>query len=178
MNFILTYNMYVPVLSSLFYFVPCNRYRSWSFFWLMHWTISVVTIFTYGVVQSNHCRATAVAARQLGLDCYLFLRSPEQVSYTVCFLAMYKNEDLFTSITFTWCPCCLNLSTLAHRYIAMGTRKTFLEQGLRTNNKFNAMHAFTSTVLKPGIHSPCWKVHAVTLPSAIPPPLFCHRIRY
>ena len=90
MNFILTYNMYVPVLSSLFYFVPCNRYRSWSFFWLMHWTISVVTIFTYGVVQSNHCRATAVAARQLGLDCYLFLRSPEQVSYTVCFLAMYK----------------------------------------------------------------------------------------
>ena len=90
LNFILTYNMYVPVLSSLFYFVPCNRYGSWSFFWLMHWTISVVTIFTYGVVQSNHCRATAVAARQLGLDCYLFLRSSEQVSYTVYFLAMYK----------------------------------------------------------------------------------------
>ena len=43
LNFILTYNMnmYVPVLSSLFYFVPCNRYGSWSFFWLMHWTMSV-----------------------------------------------------------------------------------------------------------------------------------------
>ena len=38
----------------------------------------------------------------------------------------------------------------------MGTRKTFLEQGLRTNNKFNAlMYAFTSTVFKPGIHSSC-----------------------
>ena len=48
------------------------------------------TIFTCGGVQSNHCRATAVAARQLGLDCYLFLRSSEQVSCTVCFLAMYK----------------------------------------------------------------------------------------
>ena len=182
MNFILTYNMYmcVPVLSLLFYCVPCYRYRSWSFFWLMHWTISV-TPFLHVVecMQSNHCRATAVAARQLGLDCYLFLRSSEQVSYTVCFLAMYKNEDLFTSVTFTWCPCCLNPSTLAHIYIAMGTRKTFLEQGMRTNNKFNAMYAFTSTVLKPGIHSLCWKVHAVcTLPSAIPPPLFCHRIRY
>ena len=41
LNFILTYNMYVPVLSSLFYCVPCCRYGSWSFFWLMHWTISV-----------------------------------------------------------------------------------------------------------------------------------------
>ena len=67
---------------------------------------------------------------------------------------------------------------LAHIYIAMGTRKTFLEQGLRTNNKFNAIYAFTSTVFKPGIHSPCWKVHAATLSSAIPPPLFCHWIRH
>ena len=50
-----------------------------------------------------------------------------------------QNEHLFTSVTLTWCPCCLNLSTLAHIYIAMGTRKTFLEQGLRTNNKFNAI---------------------------------------
>ena len=38
------------------------------------------TIFTCGGIQSNHCRSTAVAARQLGLDCYLFLRSPEQAS--------------------------------------------------------------------------------------------------
>ena len=93
------------------------------------------TIFTCGGVQSNHCRATAVAARQLGLDCYLFLRSSEQVSYIVYFLAMYKNDHLFTSH--------LNLMplmfgptvTLAHIFTAVGTRKTFLEQGLRTNNK-------------------------------------------
>ena len=39
----------------------------------------------------------------------------------------------------------------------MGTRKTFLEQVFRANNKFNAMYAFTSTVFKPGIHSPRWK---------------------
>ncbi|CAH3145905.1 unnamed protein product [Pocillopora meandrina] len=38
------------------------------------------TIFTCGGIQSNHCRSTAVAARQLGLDCYLFLRSPEQAN--------------------------------------------------------------------------------------------------
>ncbi|XP_015748744.1 PREDICTED: bifunctional D-cysteine desulfhydrase/1-aminocyclopropane-1-carboxylate deaminase, mitochondrial-like [Acropora digitifera] len=37
------------------------------------------TIFTCGGLQSNHCRATAVASRQLGLSCYLFLRSPKQV---------------------------------------------------------------------------------------------------
>ncbi|CAH3185433.1 unnamed protein product [Porites lobata] len=36
------------------------------------------TVFTCGGVQSNHSRATVVAARQLGLDCYLFLRSSEQ----------------------------------------------------------------------------------------------------
>lgn len=31
------------------------------------------TVVTCGGVQSNHCRATAVAARRLGLDCHLFL---------------------------------------------------------------------------------------------------------
>ena len=44
------------------------------------------TIFTCGGVQSSHCRATAVAARQLGLDCYLFLRSSEQVSYNILYI--------------------------------------------------------------------------------------------
>ncbi|KAJ7384339.1 hypothetical protein OS493_022452 [Desmophyllum pertusum] len=34
------------------------------------------TILTCGGIQSNHCRSTAVAARQLGLNCYLFLRNP------------------------------------------------------------------------------------------------------
>ena len=60
------------------------------------------TIFTCGGVQSNHCTATAVAARQLGLDCYLFLRSSEQVSYILYFLAIdVQNEHLFTSVTLT-----------------------------------------------------------------------------
>ncbi|XP_019620388.1 PREDICTED: bifunctional D-cysteine desulfhydrase/1-aminocyclopropane-1-carboxylate deaminase, mitochondrial-like isoform X1 [Branchiostoma belcheri] len=35
-------------------------------------------IITCGGVQSNHCRATAVAARQLGLDIHLMLRSDVQ----------------------------------------------------------------------------------------------------
>ena len=34
-------------------------------------------IFTCGGVQSNHCRATAIAARQLGLSCVVFLRVDE-----------------------------------------------------------------------------------------------------
>ena len=59
------------------------------------------TIFTCGGVQSNHCRATAVAARQLGLDCYLFLRSSEQVSYIVCFFCNVQNDHIFTSVAFT-----------------------------------------------------------------------------
>ena len=33
------------------------------------------TVITCGGVQSNHCRATAAAARELGLDCHLLLRS-------------------------------------------------------------------------------------------------------
>ncbi len=38
---------------------------------------NVDTVFTCGGIQSNHCRATAVAARQLGLDTVLFLRKKE-----------------------------------------------------------------------------------------------------
>lgn len=34
------------------------------------------SIITVGGVQSNHCRATAVAARQVGLEPYLILRKP------------------------------------------------------------------------------------------------------
>ncbi|XP_071491542.1 uncharacterized protein [Diadema antillarum] len=33
------------------------------------------TVLTCGGVRSNHCRTTAVAARQLGMDCHLLLRS-------------------------------------------------------------------------------------------------------
>ncbi|CAH3152023.1 unnamed protein product, partial [Porites evermanni] len=48
------------------------------------------TIFTCGGVQSNHFRATVIAARQLGLDCYLFLRSSEQQD-NLCPLMIHDN---------------------------------------------------------------------------------------
>ena len=35
------------------------------------------TVITCGAVQSNHCRATALAAARLGLHCVLYLRSPD-----------------------------------------------------------------------------------------------------
>jgi 1-aminocyclopropane-1-carboxylate deaminase/D-cysteine desulfhydrase-like pyridoxal-dependent ACC family enzyme len=35
-------------------------------------------VVTIGGIQSNHCRATAVAARYLGLDCHLILRTSRQ----------------------------------------------------------------------------------------------------
>ncbi|KAJ1688869.1 hypothetical protein LUZ63_013024 [Rhynchospora breviuscula] len=36
-------------------------------------------VITLGGMQSNHCRATAVAARCLNLDCHLIFRSPEDL---------------------------------------------------------------------------------------------------
>ncbi|CAI0400204.1 unnamed protein product [Linum tenue] len=36
-------------------------------------------VITVGGIQSNHCRATAVAAKYLGLDCYLILRTSKVV---------------------------------------------------------------------------------------------------
>lgn len=36
-------------------------------------------VVTIGGIQSNHARATAVAARYLGLDCHLILRTSRQV---------------------------------------------------------------------------------------------------
>ncbi|KAL9965383.1 hypothetical protein ACROYT_G029177 [Oculina patagonica] len=42
------------------------------------------TVFTCGRLYSNHCRTTAVAARQLGLECYLIQRSPEQTTDIGC----------------------------------------------------------------------------------------------
>ena len=35
------------------------------------------TVITCGALQSNHCRATALAANRLGLDTLLFLRTPD-----------------------------------------------------------------------------------------------------
>ena len=37
-------------------------------------------VVTVGAIQSNHCRATAVAARHLGLDAHLILRCPREVA--------------------------------------------------------------------------------------------------
>ncbi|EDO38385.1 predicted protein [Nematostella vectensis] len=36
------------------------------------------TIFTLGSIYSNHCRSTAIATKQLGLECYLFMRHREK----------------------------------------------------------------------------------------------------
>lgn len=38
-------------------------------------------VITIGGVQSNHCRATAVAAKYLKLDCYLILRTSKVYIY-------------------------------------------------------------------------------------------------
>ncbi|WMV21047.1 hypothetical protein MTR67_014432 [Solanum verrucosum] len=41
-------------------------------------------IVTIGVLQSNHCRATAVAAKYLNLDCYLILLTKDVHAFSVC----------------------------------------------------------------------------------------------
>lgn len=38
------------------------------------------TLITIGGIQSNHCRATAVAARYAGLECHLILRNTRQAA--------------------------------------------------------------------------------------------------
>ncbi|KAL9965368.1 hypothetical protein ACROYT_G029159 [Oculina patagonica] len=42
------------------------------------------TVLTCGYMHSNHCRSTAVAARQLGLNCYLLQINPEQTTDIGC----------------------------------------------------------------------------------------------
>jgi len=41
------------------------------------------TVVTIGAAQSNHCRATAVASRQLGLDPYLILRTRGEIDNNI-----------------------------------------------------------------------------------------------
>lgn len=43
-------------------------------------------IITIGGIQSNHCRATAVAARYLNLDCYLILRTSKVAHMLLLFI--------------------------------------------------------------------------------------------
>jgi len=56
------------------------------------------TVVTCGGIQSNHCRATAVAARQLGLDPVLLLRSttgkPPEVAESNLLLDVLLGADL------------------------------------------------------------------------------------
>lgn len=54
-------------------------------------------VITIGGVQSNHCRATAVAARYCGLDSYLILRT----SRVSVLLLMFCNN-----VDFAVYPCC------------------------------------------------------------------------
>lgn len=42
-------------------------------------------MITIGGIQSNHCRATAVAARSLGLESYLILRQSEDLDKPIGF---------------------------------------------------------------------------------------------
>ena len=41
------------------------------------------TVLTGGGLPSNHCRTTAIAAKQLGLKCYLLLQSSEEARQLV-----------------------------------------------------------------------------------------------
>ncbi|XP_071784292.1 uncharacterized protein [Asterias amurensis] len=51
------------------------------------------SIITCGSSQSNHCRATAIAARQLGLEPHLLLRSPvSDPNEVVCTANMFLNR--------------------------------------------------------------------------------------
>lgn len=51
-----------------------NKVRKLEFIFAQAQTESAKVIMTCGGVQSNHCRATALVAAQLGMDCHLILR--------------------------------------------------------------------------------------------------------
>lgn len=48
-------------------------------------------VITIGGIQSNHCRATAVAAKYFNLDCYLILRT-SRVSSSICHLHKWRHS--------------------------------------------------------------------------------------
>ncbi|MEM1009433.1 MAG: pyridoxal-phosphate dependent enzyme [Myxococcota bacterium] len=56
-----------------------NKVRKLSFLLAEAHAQKADTILTCGGLQSNHCRATAVACSQLGLECHLYLRTSEPV---------------------------------------------------------------------------------------------------
>jgi len=53
-----------------------NKVRKLEFHFAAAASAAVTTVITCGAVQSNHCRATALAAAQLGFRAILYLRSP------------------------------------------------------------------------------------------------------
>lgn len=54
-----------------------NKVRKLEFHFAAAIAAGATTFITCGAVQSNHCRATAVAAAQAGLGCILLLRSSD-----------------------------------------------------------------------------------------------------
>ncbi|XP_071798294.1 uncharacterized protein [Asterias amurensis] len=57
------------------------------------------SVITCGSSQSNHCRATAIATRQLGLEPYLLLRSPvSDPNEVVCTANMFLNRLIGTHV--------------------------------------------------------------------------------
>jgi D-cysteine desulfhydrase len=54
-----------------------NKVRKLEFHLAAALESGAATIITCGAVQSNHCRATALAAARVGLNTILFLRSPD-----------------------------------------------------------------------------------------------------
>lgn len=57
--------------------VSGNKVRKLEFHMAAAQAEGATTLITCGAVQSNHCRATAIVAARLGLQCILLLRSPE-----------------------------------------------------------------------------------------------------
>ncbi|MFL0799860.1 MAG: D-cysteine desulfhydrase family protein [Agarilytica sp.] len=56
--------------------VSGNKIRKLEFLMADALSLGCDTVITCGGLQSNHCRATAVVAAQLGLKCHLVLRGP------------------------------------------------------------------------------------------------------
>ena len=54
-----------------------NKIRKLEFVMADALSLNADTVITCGGAQSNHCRATALAAATLGLGCRLLLRTPE-----------------------------------------------------------------------------------------------------
>jgi len=54
-----------------------NKVRKLEFHFAAAFDAGADTVITCGAVQSNHCRATALAAARVGLRTILYLRSPE-----------------------------------------------------------------------------------------------------